>query len=120
MVLDHRKDIPDSPRPPLAEGEVRFVGDPVALVVAENRYLAEDAADLVDVDLTRCRRSPTTPPPKVRPSWCGRASTATSAASWGRKAQFEAVTEAFASAAHVITETIHEQACWPSPWRPAA
>jgi aerobic carbon-monoxide dehydrogenase large subunit len=41
---------PETPRPPLAEGEVRFVGDPVALVVAESRYLAEDAADLVEVD----------------------------------------------------------------------
>ena len=29
---------------------MRFVGDPVALVVAESRYLAEDAAELVDVD----------------------------------------------------------------------
>ena len=44
------KNIPDTPRPPLAEGEVKFVGDPVALVVAESRYLAEDAAELVDVD----------------------------------------------------------------------
>ncbi|MBV8966729.1 MAG: xanthine dehydrogenase family protein, partial [Mycobacteriaceae bacterium] len=44
------KDIPDTPRPPLAEGEAKFVGDPVALVVAESRYLAEDAVELVDVD----------------------------------------------------------------------
>src|SRR2546429_1656048 len=28
------KNIRDTPRPPLAEGEARFVGDPVALVVA--------------------------------------------------------------------------------------
>ena len=41
---------PETPRPPLADNEVRFVGDPVALVVAESRYLAEDAADLVEVD----------------------------------------------------------------------
>ncbi|HXY90961.1 MAG TPA: xanthine dehydrogenase family protein molybdopterin-binding subunit [Acidimicrobiia bacterium] len=41
---------PETPRPPLAEQEVRFVGDPVALVVAESRYLAEDAAELVEVD----------------------------------------------------------------------
>ena len=44
------KEMPETPRPPLAEGEVRFVGDPVALVVAESRYLAEDGADLVEVD----------------------------------------------------------------------
>ncbi len=41
---------PETPRPPLAEGEVRFVGDPVVLVVAENRYVAEDAVELVNVD----------------------------------------------------------------------
>ena len=44
------KDIPDTPRPPLAEGEVKFVGDPVALVIAESRYIAEDAVELVEVD----------------------------------------------------------------------
>ncbi|MDX6744891.1 xanthine dehydrogenase family protein molybdopterin-binding subunit [Actinocorallia sp. A-T 12471] len=42
--------VEDVPRPPLAEDEVRFVGDPVALVVADDRYLAEDAVDLVIVD----------------------------------------------------------------------
>ncbi len=41
---------PETPRPPLAEDEVRFVGDPVALVIAESVYVAEDAAELVDVD----------------------------------------------------------------------
>jgi carbon-monoxide dehydrogenase large subunit len=41
---------PETPRPPLADVKVRFVGDPVALVVADSRYIAEDAADLVDVD----------------------------------------------------------------------
>ncbi len=42
---------PETERPPLADGEVRFVGDPVAMVVAESRYLAEDAADLVELEL---------------------------------------------------------------------
>ncbi|PUA80378.1 xanthine dehydrogenase family protein molybdopterin-binding subunit [Nocardioides currus] len=36
--------------PPLADGVVRYVGDPVALVVAETRAQAVDAAELVDVD----------------------------------------------------------------------
>ena len=36
---------------PLADGDVRFAGDPIALVVAESRYLAEDGAEVVDVDL---------------------------------------------------------------------
>src|SRR6266446_5381023 len=33
-----------------ATDRVRFVGEPVAVVVAKNRYVAEDAADLVRVD----------------------------------------------------------------------
>ena len=39
-----------APLVPLAADDVRFVGDPVALIVAETRYLAEDAAELVEVD----------------------------------------------------------------------
>jgi aerobic carbon-monoxide dehydrogenase large subunit len=35
---------------PLARATVRHVGEPVALVVGESRYLAEDALDLIDVD----------------------------------------------------------------------
>jgi carbon-monoxide dehydrogenase large subunit len=34
---------------PLAAGEVRFVGETVAFVVADSRYLAEDAAGLIEV-----------------------------------------------------------------------
>jgi aerobic carbon-monoxide dehydrogenase large subunit len=34
----------------LAIGRVYFVGHPVAVVVAQNRYLAQDAADLIEVD----------------------------------------------------------------------
>src|SRR6266567_227222 len=35
---------------PLAEGKVRFYGDPVAVVIADDRYTARDARDLIDVD----------------------------------------------------------------------
>src|SRR5271168_4150939 len=34
----------------LAVERVRYVGEPVALVVAESRYIAEDAAELVEID----------------------------------------------------------------------
>lgn len=34
----------------LAMDRVRYVGEPVAVVVAESRYLAEDALDLVDIE----------------------------------------------------------------------
>src|SRR5262245_8440402 len=37
-------------QPVLAEDVVRYSGEPVAVVVAESRYLAEDGAELVDVD----------------------------------------------------------------------
>jgi carbon-monoxide dehydrogenase large subunit len=36
--------------PVLAEGKVRHVGDPVAVVIAETRAQARDAADKIDVD----------------------------------------------------------------------
>ena len=45
---------PDGAQPPLrllADGDVRFVGDLVALVIAEDAYLAEDACDLVELEL---------------------------------------------------------------------
>src|SRR5881409_4045233 len=37
-------------QPPLARDKVRYVGEPVAFVVATSRYLAEDALDVVGVD----------------------------------------------------------------------
>ena len=40
------------PRPALANGQVRHVGDPVAFVVAETAYAARDAAEQVMVDYT--------------------------------------------------------------------
>ena len=42
---------PHPPMRPLAAGDVRFVGDSLAIVVAEDRYVAEDAAALVEVDI---------------------------------------------------------------------
>ncbi|MDQ6817469.1 MAG: xanthine dehydrogenase family protein molybdopterin-binding subunit [Actinomycetota bacterium] len=40
------------PRPLLASGSVRFVGEPIAVVVAGSPYLAEDAAGAIDVTLS--------------------------------------------------------------------
>ncbi|MGH6881379.1 MAG: xanthine dehydrogenase family protein molybdopterin-binding subunit, partial [Hypericibacter sp.] len=34
---------------PIAVGRARYVGEPVAVVVATDRYLAEDAVDLIEV-----------------------------------------------------------------------
>lgn len=38
------------PRPALAAGRVRHVGDPVCFVVADNAEIAREAAELIDVD----------------------------------------------------------------------
>ena len=43
--------MPGAPLRPLADGDVRFVGEPIVLIVAESRYVAEDAAELVEVEI---------------------------------------------------------------------
>jgi aerobic carbon-monoxide dehydrogenase large subunit len=35
---------------PLATGKVRYVGEAIAAVIAESRYLAEDAVELIDIE----------------------------------------------------------------------
>ena len=44
------KPMNEPPHPVLAQGKVRHVGDPVALVIAETPHEAKDAAELIDVD----------------------------------------------------------------------
>lgn len=48
-VLERDEFVP-TPMPILAAGKARFVGEPVAMVVADDPYRAEDAAELVEVD----------------------------------------------------------------------
>ena len=38
--------------PMLAGDEVRFVGEPVAVVIADDPYVAEDAAEVLDIEWT--------------------------------------------------------------------
>jgi len=58
----------DTPRPqrPLARGEVRYVGEPIAAVVAPDPYGAADAAEAVRVEY-QCRTA-TGPGPAASPS----------------------------------------------------
>jgi aerobic carbon-monoxide dehydrogenase large subunit len=44
------KDYRPTSNTPLAVGKVRFTGEPVVAVLAENRYIAEDAAGLVEIE----------------------------------------------------------------------
>ncbi|MBL7494951.1 xanthine dehydrogenase family protein [Frankia sp. CNm7] len=101
--------VPDTPRPPLAVDEARFVGDPVALVIADSRYLAEDAVELVDVDYE--------PLPAIADYLQARDSDVLVHANFpGNNAGGLAgpppamVEPAFAAAAHVAAETIYQQA----------
>jgi carbon-monoxide dehydrogenase large subunit len=51
--LAHINEVPGlikTPQPVLARDRVRFVGQAVAVVVAKDRYVAEDALELIDVD----------------------------------------------------------------------
>jgi aerobic carbon-monoxide dehydrogenase large subunit len=105
---------PETPRPPLAEGEVRFAGDPVALVIAEDRYLAEDAADLVDVDfeprspVVDYRRAEETTELVHEPHGSNVVGGLT-----GRPPS--SLDDVFADAAHVVSETISQQRYAPVP-----
>jgi carbon-monoxide dehydrogenase large subunit len=101
--------VPDTPRPPLADGEARFAGDPVALVVADSRYLAEDATELVEVDydplpaVADYARAAATEA-LVHPAYQG------NVAGQMGGAPPETLAEVFAGAAHVVTETVWQQA----------
>ncbi len=106
---------PETPRPPLAEDEVRFVGDPVVLIVADDRYQAEDAAELVDIDfeplppVVDYRRATDEDAPLVHQSHGSNVITA--------MAGLPASTfdEVYAGAAHVVSETISQQGYAPVP-----
>src|SRR5438093_7647440 len=49
MLVPHKSLRPQMPFP-LASGRVRYVGEPVAVVVAESAYEAEDALEFVNVE----------------------------------------------------------------------
>src|SRR5438477_4637854 len=56
----------------LADGEVSYVGETVAIVIADSRYIAEDAAALVEVDydvlpaVSDCRKAAAPDAPTIR------------------------------------------------------
>lgn len=107
-------DGPETPRPPLAEDEVRFVGDPVALVVAATRAQADDAVELVDVDYEEL--------PAVVDYTSAEHADALVHAAHGSNVVGEmagrpisALDETFARAAYVVQETIFQHAHTAAP-----
>jgi carbon-monoxide dehydrogenase large subunit len=85
----------------LADGEVSYVGEAVAMVVADSRYIAEDAAALIDVDydtlpvIADCRKA-------VEPGASGVRRELTSNTIATYKVNFGDAAAAFAKAAHVF------------------
>ena len=106
------------PQPLLARDKVRFVGEPVALVVAETRAQAMDAAELVTVDYD--------PLPAVISHTAARAADAPRIADgvlgnvcldW-RHGDTEAVDRAFGSAAHVVSHSFVNHRIVTNPMEP--
>jgi carbon-monoxide dehydrogenase large subunit len=85
----------------LADGEVSYVGEPVAIVVATSRYVAEDAAAQVEVDydvqpsISDCRDAVKAGAPQVR-----REMPSNAFATF--KVNYGDVAGAFANAKHVV------------------
>jgi aerobic carbon-monoxide dehydrogenase large subunit len=102
-----------------ADGDVRFVGEPIAMVVADSRYVAEDAVDVVEIDIEPA-------PPVVDPERAADDGAPRVHPELGSNVLLEipafenpAVESVFASAPHVLTETFrqHRYACVPMETR---
>ena len=105
---------PETPRPPLADVEARFVGDPVALVIAESRYVAEDAAELVEIDYELLPAVVDYTVAEQAESLVheGHGSNVIGEMAGSPASALEGV---FASARHVVDATIYQQAYVPVP-----
>jgi aerobic carbon-monoxide dehydrogenase large subunit len=99
---------------PLAVGRVAHVGDPVALVVADDRYIAEDAAGLIEIDyeaeepvvtIAQARKAP-----PIHPDLDD--NVAAMAGDDEEDPELEAI---FAGAAHVVSGTVSHQRISASP-----
>ena len=91
-----------SPQPLLARERVRYVGDPVALIVAETIDLAKDAAELIEIDYETLPAVPTTEAavaPDAPAVWQDCPDNIAFVHELGDKA---AVEKAFAAAAHIV------------------
>jgi carbon-monoxide dehydrogenase large subunit len=98
------------PRMPLTAGVARFVGDAVAMVVAETRHQARDAAEAIEVDWEPLAAIADLP-------GAARAGNAAAYYHAGDKAAREA---AFAAAAHVVRLQLVNQRVVANPLEPRA
>jgi carbon-monoxide dehydrogenase large subunit len=92
----------------MAEVDIRFAGEPLVLVIAESRYIAEDACDLVEIEIETlpavvgvdAALAPGAP--LVHPDRADNINATVPAR------PDPVLDEIFANAAHVITETFHQ------------
>lgn len=91
---------------PLASGTVRYAGEPVAVVVADARYVAEDALDLIQVEY-----EPLPAVVSAEAALAGDAPLLHPSAGTNLAAEFTIVhgdvDGAFAAAAHVVETAVH-------------
>jgi aerobic carbon-monoxide dehydrogenase large subunit len=97
------------PRTPLAEGKVFYVGQPVAVIVAETREQAQDAAELVQVEYEELP-AVVDPRQAVEPGapllWEAASGNVAAVAAYGNPQKVE---EIFRQAAHVTEIELHNQ-----------
>ena len=91
-----------TPQPALAGERVRFVGEAVAMVLAESRALAEDAAELVEV---RYAALPPVADPEAAPTLPPLDPTLSSNEVYRGERATPGLEEAFAAADHVVSGT---------------
>ena len=93
--------------PILADGEVRYVGEPVAAAIADNPYRAEDAAALVEIDYEPlpasidCRRA-------LKPAAAAAHSALPDNLVAALSMAYGDCDRAFASAAHTVRADMHQ------------
>ena len=105
---------PGTKTTPLADGRVAYVGDPLAMVIAEDRYIAEDAAGLIEVEYEEEEPVITLESARVKPAIHPdlKDNVAAKTGELGADPELEAI---FAGAAHVVTGTVRHQRIAQSP-----
>ncbi|WP_068297065.1 xanthine dehydrogenase family protein molybdopterin-binding subunit [Pararhodobacter sp. CCB-MM2] len=116
----HGQPMQEPKHPVLAEGKVRHVGDPIAVVVAESAEQARDASEAIVVDITELpaavdmKAALAADAPKVHDDL-----TSNLCYDWGFVEENKAaVDEAFANAAHVTTLELVNQRLVANPMEP--
>jgi aerobic carbon-monoxide dehydrogenase large subunit len=107
-------------RPVLAHGKVRFVGEAIALIVADSAAAAQDAADLVQVEY-RELESVTDPEGALEPGAPQLSDQVPGNLAWEHEIGDEkAVEAAFAAAAHITKAKVISTRVSASPMEPRA